>query len=171
MTPHAELLHTWLRRQLSEEARGWLEEALESLRRSPSDRTLFLALGLVPRRVGKDDLALSPADLQAASAARAGWNPGGWSTDQAARLLLLLSDSADDSGRFAQRLEQLFRTADVGEAITLYRGLPLYPAPELHLARAREGVRTNMKAVFEAVAHDNPYPCEQFGEDAWNQMI
>jgi hypothetical protein len=170
MTPQATLLHVWLRRQLSSDARDWLEQSRESLARSPTDRNLFLAIGLVPRRIGKADLLLSGEDLQAAHDARPGWNPIGWSADQAARLLLL-SSIADDPERFALQLEQLFRTADVGELVTLYRGLPLYPAPERHLARAREGARSNMKAVFEAVAHDNPYPAEQFAEDAWNQMV
>ncbi len=170
MTPHAELLSTWLNRQLNRPSRDWLEETQESLQRSPSERSIFLAIGLVPRRIGKHDLLLSQADLQAAQDARPGWYPTGWSTDQAARLMLL-SSVADDPERFALLLEQLFRTADLGELITFYRGLPLYPAPGRHLARAREGARTNMKAVFEAVAHNNPYPAEEFAEDAWNQMV
>jgi hypothetical protein len=28
-----------------------------------------------------------------------------------------------------------------------------------------------MKPVFEAVAHNNPYPAEAFVEDAWNHMV
>jgi hypothetical protein len=28
-----------------------------------------------------------------------------------------------------------------------------------------------MKNVFEAIAHRNPYPSEQFSEPAWNQMV
>jgi hypothetical protein len=34
-----------------------------------------------------------------------------------------------------------------------------------------KGARTNMKAVFNAVAHHNPYPAENFDEAAWNQMV
>jgi hypothetical protein len=55
--------------------------------------------------------------------------------------------------------------------VALYRGLPLYPGAPLHVLRAAEGVRSNMRVVFEAVAHRNPYPAEQFGEPAWNQMV
>jgi hypothetical protein len=40
-----------------------------------------------------------------------------------------------------------------------------------HRLRAAEGVRTNMRVVFEAVAHHNPVSAEQLPEDAWNQMV
>lgn len=166
----AELLHRWLNRQLPDAAAGWLQDKLAELREHPSDKTLFLAIGLAPRKVGKDDLLIREEDLAAAERCRTGWRPVAWSVDQAARLLLLLR-AGDDEEQFARRLEQLFATADVGELVTFYRGLPLYPGQRRYLRRATEGVRTNMKAVFEAVAHDNPYPAEQFDDGAWNQMI
>jgi len=37
--------------------------------------------------------------------------------------------------------------------------------------RAREGVRSAMTPVFEAVAHRNPYPRDMFDEDGWNHMV
>ncbi|MFQ5572431.1 MAG: EboA domain-containing protein [Rhodothermales bacterium] len=165
-----ELLHRWLTRQLSDAAARWLAEKLGELQSKPTDRTLFFAISLVPRKIGKDDLTLDNADFADAHHARRGWTPVGWSVDQAARLLLLLSAGGSDE-QFARRLEQLCLTADVGELVTFYRGLPLYPAQQQYVRRAAEGVRTNMKAVFEAVAHHNPYPAEQLDEGAWNQMV
>ena len=164
------LLHRWLERQLAPPAIHWLDDKCAEVLRHPGDRTVFLAISLVPRKLGKDDLLLDEADLATASEARAGWTPVGWSVDQAARLLLLLSADGPEN-EFAQRLEQLCTTADVGELVTFYRGLPLYPGAARYVRRAAEGVRSNMKAVFEAVAHHNPYPAEQFDEDAWNQMV
>jgi hypothetical protein len=134
------------------------------------DRDLYLALGLVPRKLGKADLELSDVDLRDAAQARAGWDPRGWSVDQAARILILL-DAGGTGETFAQRFVQLCRTADVAEAIAFYRGLPLYPDPGRLEAQAAEGTRTNMRAVFEAVAHRNPYPREQFSENRWNHMV
>ncbi len=163
-----ELLRGWLDRQLDEAARAWLDEQL--VKAGGTDRDLYLAIGLAPRKLGKADLALAPEDLAAADAARRGWNPAGWSVDQAARVALLLA-AARDEGGFPEKLEQLCNTADVRELIAFYQGLPLYPNQKVYAARAGEGARTNMKAVFEAVAHRNPYPAEQFDEHSWNQLV
>jgi hypothetical protein len=169
MRPH-HLLLVWLRRQLPEPARQWLDEQLGRLGEEASDRNLYVAIGLVPRKLGKADLALLPSDLEQARDARSGWAPRGWSIDEAARILILLR-SGGRGERFAERFRQLCRTGDVAEQIAFYRGLPLYPDPELLEEQAGEGTRTNMRAVFEAVAHRNPYPKEQFSENRWNHMV
>jgi hypothetical protein len=117
-----------------------------------------MTVSLVHRKLGKADLALRDEDLARARAARPGWDPTGWSVDQAARILLVLQGGGTGEA-LAQRLKTLFSTADVAETIALLRGLPLYPDPErLDVMRAREGARSNMRPVFEAVAHRNPYP-------------
>jgi hypothetical protein len=169
MTP-ADLLHTWLHRQFSAPTRQWIDSQMALLSGTPRDRELYLSISLVSRKLGKEDLRLEPADLEDARAARADWDPRDWSVDQAGRILFLLSANAS-SEKFSAWLDQLCQTADVGELVAFYRGLPLYPDPPLHRLRAAEGVRSNMKAVFEAVAHRNPYAREQLAEGAWNQMV
>jgi hypothetical protein len=169
VTPR-DLLAVWLRRQLPEPARAWLDQQLERLGDEASDRELYVAIGLVPRKLGKADLALLPSDLEQAQVARPGWDPRGWSVDEAARVLVLLA-SGGRGEKFAGRLRQLCRTGDVAEQSAFYRGLPLYPDPGLIEAQGGEGARTNMRAVFEAVAHRNPYPREQFSENRWNHMV
>jgi len=168
MTP-LQLLERWLKARLPADAAAWLESTAKALQ-SGSDRDFYIAVSLVSRKVGKADLALSPAELAQASAARPGWDPRDWSQDQAARVYLLLAQGSDGPA-FSRRLDQLFITADIGEQVAFYSGLPLYPDPPRHALRAAEGVRTNMKAVFQAVAHRNPYPAEQLTEDPWNQMV
>ncbi len=169
MTPEA-LLRQWLGERLSSDALRWLELQAESLRRDGQDAVLYRAFSLAARQTGKESLGLSTQELQAAASARPRWQPNGWRIDEAARLYLLLAAAADGE-RFAQRLEQLCATADVDELVILYRGLPLYPEPQRYRLRAAEGLRTNMRTVFEAVAHHNPYPAEQLPQAAWNQMV
>ncbi|MGI9436075.1 MAG: EboA domain-containing protein [Geminicoccaceae bacterium] len=170
MTVPLDLLQLWLTRQLSSPARAWFEQQVMSLDVDASDRDVYLALGLVPRKIGKDDLALQPADLAEAVEIRAGWDPSGLSVDQAARIAILLK-VGDEGERFRDRFIQLCRTADVAEQVAFYRGLPLYPNPELLVDQAGEAARTNMRSVFEALAHKNPFPCEQFDENRWNHMV
>ena len=148
----------------------WLREAVASVAGSGTDRDLFRCVSLVSRKLGKAPLAPNDEACAAAAALRPGWDPSPWRVDQAARIRLLLA-AASDSDRFARRLDQLCATADVDELVAFYRGLPLYPDPPRHRLRAAEGLRSNMKVVFEAVAHHNPYPAEQLPQEAWNQMV
>jgi hypothetical protein len=164
------LLRDWLRRQLDGAQNAWLDEQLSALVKDPSDSRLHIALGLVPRRLGKADLALSAADLAAADRALPGWDPRGWSVTDAARILLLASLPREGKP-FAERFRALCQTADVAEAIALYRGLPLYPDPETLEPQVGEGLRSNVKAVFEAIAHRNPYPRQVFDQHRWNHMV
>jgi hypothetical protein len=169
-TPSSVLLG-WLEPRLTPSARSWLDGRIAALEGNASDRDVLLAFAMVPRKLGKADLGLSADELVEADAVRPGWDPCEWSIDQAARLALLLTVGSKDADRLVRLIEDLFATADVGELICLYRGLPLFPAQERYLARAREGARTNMRAVFEALAHRSPYPKEQFADPAWNQMV
>lgn len=166
----SELIGAWLRRQLPAASVQWFEDELAKLVADPTARGQDLLLGLIPRRLGKADLLLEPADLADAQRARTGWDPRGWSVDEAARIRVL-RDTGESPAPFAERFTELCRSADVAEAVALYRGLPLYPASEALDAQAAEGVRTNMRSIFEAVAHRNPYPRERFDQNRWNQMV
>lgn len=164
------LLRDWLLRQLEPERGAWLEAQIATLAKDSSDAALEIALGMAPRKLGKAQLALSDADLAAADKAIAGWDPRGWSVTDAARILLL--SGLPSGGRpFAERFRALCRTADVAELTTLYRGLPLYPDPASLEEQVGEGLRSNMRGVFEAIAHCNPYPKAHFDQHRWNHMV
>ncbi len=165
-----DLLRQWLERQLPPSSWAWLADKMTAIEVGTLGRDFYLAISLIPRKIGKDDLILTTQDIKDARQARSGWMPVGWSLDQAARIALLLSTTRAEKP-FVERFDHLCLSADVSELITFYRGLPLYPDQDALIARAREGVRTNIKVVFEAVAHYNPYPMEQFDNNAWNHMV
>lgn len=164
------LLWEWMGERIASDAIAWLREGAQTLESGGSDADLYRIISLVPRRIGKARLALTPNDLEHANQARPQWDPSSWTADQAARTLLLLSMRVG-SDDYVRRMDALFATADVGELVAFYQALPLYPDPPRHALRAAEGVRTNMRVVFEAVAHRNPFPSEQFDDVAWNQMV
>jgi hypothetical protein len=164
------LLREWLVRQLEPGRGAWLEAQIAALQRDPSDETLGIALGMAPRKLGKAALALGAADLLAAGKALPGWDPRGWSVTDAARILLLSTLPA--AGKpFAERFRALCQTADPEELAALYRGLPLYPGPAALEPQVGEGLRSNMRGVFEAIAHRNPYPQAYFDQHRWNHMV
>jgi len=167
----SDLLRNWISRQLSGAAKDWFDAQVKKLDTDTSNKTFDIAFGMAPRKLGKDDLTLTADDLAQAEAARPGWQPGLLSLDTAARIYFLIQASNDPSIPFAKRFKELHRTADVGELLALYFGLPLYPDPESLVALAADGLRTNIKAEFKAVAHNNPFPLEHFTENPWNNMI
>lgn len=164
------LLKKWLIRQVEWPAYEWFVGQQEALVDDPSARNLHITLGMIPRRLGKGDLQLSIEDLEGADSIRSGWNPKYWSVDVAARVATLLTtfDGRDD---FAATFVDVCRGADVGERIAYYSGLPLYAEPQTLNDQVAEGLRTNMRAEFEAIVHRNPFPFEQFDDHRWNHMV
>jgi hypothetical protein len=164
------LLRGWLQRQLEAQQSAWLDAQVVALEADPSDETLAVAFGMAPRRLGKADLALAPDDFKLGDEVLPGWQPQGWSLTDGARILFL-SGLRQNEKPFAERFRALCRTADVAELIALYRGLPLYPDAAALEPQVGEGLRSNMRAVFEAIAHRNPYPRKYFDQHRWNHMV
>jgi hypothetical protein len=165
------LADEWISQKADGPGMAWFRGALSDVAHAASERTLGVAIGLAPRRLGKADLALPAAELARADALRPGLDLGDWSVDQLARVALMAASYSGDDAAFASRFDGFCATAEINELIALCRGLPLYPGPALIEPRAREAVRSGIKPVFEAVAHRNPYPRETFAEEAWNQMV
>ena len=167
------LLRKWLMRKLDAEPCAWFNAQSAAVAKDTteaSDATVDIALGLVPRRLGKGSLDLTAADLADADAAIKGWSPGAWSVSDAARIVLLC-ELPPGKKTFAERFRSLCQTADAAELVTLYRGLPLYPAPDALQAQVGEGLRSNMRVVFEAIAHNSPFPKTHFDLHRWNHMV
>jgi len=165
-----QLLENWILRQASDSGQAWLDSQREAVA-TGDPKALYMAFGFAPRKVGKADLELTERDLNDAAEARPGWMPHSWTLDQAARVLLLMSLPAEDDAAFYQMLEKLFQTAEIREQVCLYQALQLLPHQELFDDRLAEGIRTNIKSIFESIAHHNPLPMELMSEHAWNQMI
>jgi hypothetical protein len=165
------LLKDWLDARLLAEQSAWVEDQIARIKAAPDGPALALAIGLAPRKLGKADLNLSVAEIAAGARLRRGLDASGWSIDQAARILFLLASYGEDGKAFAARLDRLLTHGEVGEHIALLRGLPLYPAADLLVARAGEGVRSAVQPVFESVAHANPFPREEFSDTQWNHMV
>ena len=74
MTP-VELIRDWLTSRLSPAGYEWFDGQMDKLREAYSERTLHITIGLIPRRLGKQDLALNEDERAAAQVTRTGWDP------------------------------------------------------------------------------------------------
>jgi hypothetical protein len=167
--PAPTLLLEWLKSRLAPSASAWLEEKASLLASDAPDKTVFASFSACIRHSGKAPLALDAAALAAARSAVPGWDPSDWTCDQAARIFLLTALPAGPGS--ARLMDKIYHTADVGEAVAMQKALAVLEFPEGHMARAREAVRSNIQAVFEAVALRNPYPALHFDEIGWNQLV
>ena len=156
---------------------AWLDDCLDAVADAAADeiggtRTFDLAFGLAPRRLGRGPLASEAAAREALDAAAEtllpGWRPGRWRVDEAVRVLLL---TALEEAAIPAMLARLLRHADLGEQLALYRALALLPCDDAVVGCARQGLRSNVRAVFEAIAHDNPWPARHLDDDGWNQLV
>jgi hypothetical protein len=163
-----DILLAWVRRRAPSQ---WLEERCAAYAEGAPERALFLDFSGALRRTSKSPLGLRPEDLATADRLRHAWNPAAWTTDQAARIALVLSWPAPNAAAYVATLDKLFESADLGELVALYQALPVLPHARAHVRRCAEGVRTNMTDVFKAIAHGNPNPSEHLDEAPWNQMV
>jgi len=110
----ADLLEKWLAAQLPADRLQWLTGQLEKIERSNSDRDLHITLGMIPRKLGREDLRVT--DTEAVESSVPGWRPQHWSIDAAARVLVLCRLAERDENRFAEVIVDLCRTADLNES-------------------------------------------------------
>jgi hypothetical protein len=166
-----DLLYRWVSRQVNTDALNWLDKKRQQIGDGAAPFLFFTAFSAVPRYTGKKQIQPTVAELGLASNACKDWYPSNWSIDQASRTLLVLSLPSTDVDKYLRILNQVFAAADVRELVALYQALPLLPYPERFRDRAAEGIRSNMTAVFNAVALQNPYPAGYLDNLAWNQMV
>jgi hypothetical protein len=173
VTPDATiaLLRQWLARALPADAMQWLDDEIARQEAGADERRLGIALGLASRKLGRAELKLGADDIATAQQLRPGWQPQSWSAAEAARVVLWLATYNGDDAGFAARVDKLAATAEVTELVACLKGFAVFPAPAALYARAREGARSSIGAVFEAIACNNPYPRDHFDEAAWNQLV
>jgi hypothetical protein len=145
----------------------WLQKKLASLASDFKPRTFYLAFSACPRFIEKSPLQLNKSWRERMQSVYPNFGKITWAQDELARVLLMTSLPVDQNRDI---LEKLFETADYREQVALYKGLYFLENAANFTERAREGLRTNMVGVFDAIALENPLPAEYLSQDAWNQM-
>lgn len=137
----------------SPEAASWLARARERLAAEPS---ALAELHAGARRALEDT---PPPD------------DASWTRAAAARACLLADAIARAPGSALALARQLYRESDEAAQVDLVRGLPVLPGGDALKPLALEAGRTNSRAVFAALALDNPYPARHYAEPEFNQLV
>lgn len=156
---------------LSSEQWNGLQEKEKKFEQEKQIAFFNLTFTAIARLVSKDKISPEEDASRELQNIRRDFSVQGWTADRLARTWWLLQLPADDKARYIGQLENLFLAAEMNEQVALYGALPLLAYPESFRKRASEGLRTNIRSVFEAVALDNPYAAAYFDEAAWNQMV
>ena len=164
-------LYDLLTSRIDGKGREWLDQKIEQLVEEYSEKDFYISFNLVPRFLGKQALKPNEQEMGDGEKLRSGLDLSHWTVDQVGRNLILLYMPFEERDFCQNVLKNLFEIAGVDELVALYGGLPLSPLGDLLHDRAAEGIRTNMVAVFDAMALNNPYPKDFFSEVAWNQMV
>lgn len=164
-------LHGILKARIDAGQREWLEQQVQKVQAGVTPGHLYLAFSSAARHFPKTPLKLSETEIAEADALRHGFQPQYWNVLQTVRTFFLLMLPVEPKETYLSMLGQVLETADMNEQQAIYAALPLLPYPQELVYRAREGLRTNMVCVFEAVACHNPYPADFLPEPAWNQMV
>ena len=172
MKTYSELIEDWVFRELDSDGKSWLSSELNKISTNQYCQNDFdIIFGLIPRKLGKFDLKLSKIDLKNASEIKKGWVPYHWSIDIACRVLLLSKINENTNPIFIDKYKDLHKYADGRELLALYSGLCLYNYHIDLLNISSNGLRTNIKSEFEAIAHNNSFPFDHFSLNTWNNMV
>lgn len=156
------------KKQFAETEFDWLSKKLHLIEDEFSASKFYLAFSGCSRFLSKEHIVLSRDDLSKIHPHYPNFQATPWSKDEIGRILMTLSLSVQYNEK---HLTALFETADYRELIALYKGLYFLENAEDFALRAREGLRTNMVGVFDAIALYNPYPYKYLPQDAWNHMV
>ena len=160
-----------IQRSLSSDTWSWLTEKASLIAKNDSPQHFMLAFAAVPRKTGKQLVALTDAEVQEIQQIRSGLMIDDWTLDRLCRVWLLLHLNASDEERYVGTIEKLFPTAEMSEQVTLYSALPVLAFPGRWRHRCTEGIRSNIADVLSSIMCNNPYPSENLEEPAWNQLV
>ncbi len=160
-----------LEKQLTPESRAWLLQKAAELNGPRGTMALNITFTSLPRKVGKQPLALDSSAVDSVGEIRKGLHIAHWTADRLCRVWVLMQVPPQNKEVYIKAIEELFLAAEMHELVALYSALPLLAYPEAWKLRCAEGIRSNIGDVLEAIMCDNPYPAEYLDEPAWNQLV
>jgi len=165
------LFYSLIQSNVDAETLDWLKEKADLANESDSFNKFKIAFSIVSRKVPKAKIQLDKSDEETIEELIPNLSVSRWSLKKLCRVWLIMQIGAGDRAVYINKIEELFRDADMNELATLYAALPILAYSDHWEKQCAEGIRSNIGYVLDAVIMDNPYPAEHLKEDAWNQLV
>ncbi len=166
-----QILSKIIKKNVSPETYTWLIDKAGQSTDTDNSYQLNLAFTAIPRKTGKNEVALEETEIKSLEMLLPGLTIQNWTIDRVARVWLLMQLESLDKEMYLSRIENLFPQAEMNELVALYSSLPFLAYPDAWTWRCAEGIRSNIGTVLEAIMYHNPYPAKYLDEGAWNQLV
>lgn len=161
----SELIKEYCLNELQDEkTKSWLDQKLHSIK---TDQDFFISFALINKKIPRDHLQLSPAQIQTIHLKYPEFNIENWTLDQLCRFSLLMYYSLLS----VKSLTKLISVADTREQISIFKSITYLENASHFTPIVVNGIRTNIVDIFDAIALKNPFAASYFSQDEWNQMI
>ncbi|MDN3654022.1 EboA domain-containing protein [Ferruginibacter paludis] len=165
------VLSTLIKNYLTIDNYLWLEEKASLVALENNAAQLNLSFAAISRKTGREIIKLNTDQKKQVNAILPGFSIVGWPLHRLCRTWILLHVNAVEKDSYINKIDGLFKNAEMNELADLYAALPVFAYPEKWVKRCAEGIRSNIGIVLEAIMYDNPYPSKFLDEAAWNQLV
>jgi muconolactone delta-isomerase len=150
---------------------SWLEEKAGLIKSEDNAAQLNLLFTAISRKSGKKIINLNDDQRKQIGSAFPGFYIDDWPLPKLCRVWILMQVNAAKEDIYCNKIESLFKNAEMNELAALYAALPVFAYPKKWVNRCIEGIRSNIGIVLEAIMYNNPYPSKFLDQRAWNQLV
>jgi hypothetical protein len=149
----------------------WLEEKTGLVKSENNAAQLNLSFAAISRKTGRKLININADQKKQINSILPGFSINDWPLYRLCRIWILLHVNACEKDNYCNKIESLFKNAEMNELVDLYTALPVFAYSAIWEKRCAEGVRSNIGIVSEAIMYANPYPSKFLDEAAWNQLV
>jgi len=164
-----QIIHSIITRIVPADVDQWLTEKARLIREEKNAANLNMAFAAVPRKTGRQPVELTEEEKNELAAKELSLENR--TIDRLARLWILLQIDPADKSSYFNKIETLFKAAEMNELAALYASLPFLAYPGEWQKQCAEGIRNNIGIVQDAIMYNNPYPSKYLDDKAWNQLV
>jgi hypothetical protein len=165
------LISAIIKLHLDAENYNWLLDKTILVSSEKNAQQLNLSFVAISRKSGSEIISITAEKQKQINDILPGYSIINYPLHRLCRALILLHVNADEQNIYFNKIESLFKNAEMHESADLYASLPIFAYPGMWVKRCAEGVRSNIGLVLDAIMYDNPYPAVHLDEAAWNQLV